>query len=91
MSLRKLIGFAVVLISFMPAAFAANSTQGAPPSAEKEGGVEGDPRGAIRTLNDSHPGKKDGSTTTVVPNLGGEGDVPMRKVPEGTTGGATTR
>ena len=88
MSLRKLIGFAVVLISFMPAAY---STQGAPSSAEKEGGVEGDPRGAIRTLNDSHPGKKDGSTTTVVPNLGGEGDVPMRKVPEGTTGGATTR
>ena len=91
MSSRKLIGFAVALISFTPAAFAANSTQGAPPSAKKEGGVEGDPRGAIRTLNDSHPGKKGGSTTTVVPNLGGESDVPMREIPEGTTRGGTTR
>ena len=44
---------------------AANSTNGAPPSAEKEGGVAGDPRGAIRALggtsqNDYKPEHKQG-------------------------------
>ena len=69
------------------AVMAANSTNGAPPSAEKEGGVAGDPRGAIRALGGtSQNDYKPEHNKVDVPKLGGGKDVGRGGTPPGTTG-----
>ena len=71
-----------------PPAMAANSTNGSPPEATKEGGIAGDPRGAIRALG--------GTSQTDFNQEGGQVDVPklgdgpgtgsVHGTPAGTTG-----
>lgn len=69
------------------AAVAANSTNGATPSAEKEGGAPGDPRGAIRALGGtSQNDYKPEHNKVDVPKLGGPDGVGHGGTPPGTTG-----
>lgn len=64
----------------VPAA-AQNSTQGAPPEARAEGGIAGDPRGAIRALGGTSQNDfQMGGNKVDVPDLGGT-------VGRGLTGG----
>ena len=88
MSTRRL-SLILMFATFAPAAAAAADSP--PLSAQKEGGINGDSRGAIRTLNESTPKQRESGTTTVVPNLGGEGRAPIRKVPDGTSGAGIAR
>ncbi len=76
------------MIAGLPA-LAQNSTQSPPPSATKEGGSEGDPNGAIRSLggtstSDFEPGHQQVTIPQFDTRTGG----PSRTggVPEGTTG-----
>ena len=77
----------LLLILSFPA-LAQNSTQSPPPSAAKEGGVEGDPSGAIRSLEGTDTAEKPKGTDTVtIPQLGAKGGGASRtgSVPAGTT------
>ena len=77
----------VAVASPLAGAMAANSTNGAPPSAEKEGGVAGDPRGAIRALGGtSQNDYKPEHNKVDVPKLGGGKDIGRGGTPPGTTG-----
>ena len=69
-------------------AMAQNSTNGPPPDAKKEGGIEGDPRGAIRALGGtSQTGFAPEHNKVDVPKLGGaEGAGRTGGTPAGTTG-----
>lgn len=69
-------------------AIAQNSTQSPPPSAAKEGGSEGDPNGAIRSLSATSTTMKHTSKDTVtIPQLGAKGGGASRtgSLPAGTT------
>lgn len=70
------------------AALAANSTNGSPPEATKEGGIAGDPRGAIRALGGtSETDFKAGNNEVDVPKLGSSvGAGQVGGTPSGTTG-----
>ena len=60
------------IVAFDSVAAAANSTNGAPPDAKKEGGIAGDSRGAIRALGGtSQTDFKPEHNTVDVPKLGG--------------------
>ncbi len=74
--------------AFGSAAVAQNSTSG-PPAAEKEGGIVGDPRGAIRALGGtSQTGFEPGHNQVDVPKLGGNKGVGLvGGAPAGITGG----
>lgn len=71
-----------------PAAMAANSTNGSPPEATKEGGIAGDPRGAIRALGGTSQNDFKPETNKVdVPKLGGSvGADTTSGPPPGTSG-----
>ena len=78
----------LTLAAPVEAARAAGSTAGPPPKANKEGGIAGDPRGAIRALGGtSQTDFNQGSNEVSIPHLGagpGRGDV--GGTPPGTTG-----
>ena len=75
--------------AFGSAAGAQNSTNGSPPAAEKEGGIAGDPRGAIRALGGTSQTDFAPEHNKVdVPKLGGSESVGRTGgAPVGTTGG----
>jgi len=84
------ISFAVALLAATAwdqgRAFAQNSTNAPPPSASKEGGVQGDPNGAIRSLGAADDGSKQNKPPVTVPHLGGEGESRTGGTPAGTDG-----
>ena len=68
-------------------AVAANSTNAPSPAAEKEGGIAGDPRGAIRALGGtSKDDYRPENNKVDVPKLGGGDAVSRGGTPPGTTG-----
>ena len=79
----------VASAALAPAAIAANSTNAAPPDAKKEGGIAGDPRGAIRALGGtSQTDFAPAHNKVDVPKLGGrDGANQSSGTPPGTTGG----
>ena len=88
---RHIIRLVILLALAAPAAgaLAANSTNGAPPDAKKEGGIAGDPRGAIRALGGTSQNDFQEQKNKVdVPQLGGSaGAGRVGGSPPGTTGG----
>ena len=78
-----------LLVMTSVAASAQNSTQSPPAAAEKEGGVEGDPNGAIRSLGGTSASNYEpGHQKVTIPQFDTHTGGPSRTggVPEGTTG-----
>ena len=85
---RAVAALALFASAIAGSATAQNSTNGPPPAAAKEGGIVGDPRGAIRALGGtSQTDFAPGSNKVDVPKLGGsEGVGRTGGTPRGTTG-----
>ncbi len=80
--------FVLLALAACGGARAQNSTQGDPPEARKEGGIAGDPRGAIRALGGTSQNNFEmGGNKVDVPKLGGAAHAGATSgTPAGTTG-----